>query len=59
MLSCGGIGHDGARAIGATIWPGQAIMAGTMKAPMAKVPPGVQQVWVEGGVIEGEKEKAA
>ncbi|WP_185268915.1 hypothetical protein [Halopseudomonas xiamenensis] len=37
----------------------QAFMAGTMKAPMARVPPGVQQVWVEGGVIEGETEKAA
>src|SRR5699024_5036797 len=37
----------------------QAFMAGTMKQPMAKLPPGVQQVWVEGGVIEGAKEKAA
>src|SRR5690606_23065417 len=37
----------------------QAFMAGTMKAPMAKVPPGVQQVWVESGVIDGEKKVAA
>lgn len=37
----------------------QAFMAGTMKAPMAKLPPGVQQVWVEGGVIEGAKKVAA
>lgn len=38
---------------------GQAFMAGTMKAPMAKLPPGVQQVWVEDGFIGMEKEKAA
>lgn len=37
----------------------QAFMAGTMKAPMAKVPSGVQQVWIEGGVIEGAKKEAA
>lgn len=37
----------------------QAFMAGTMKAPMAKLPPGLQQVWIEGGVIEEEEDKAA
>ncbi len=37
----------------------QAFMAGTMKAPMDKLPPGVQQVWIEDGIIEGDEEKAA
>lgn len=26
-------------------------MAGTMKEPMAKAPAGIQQVWIQGGVI--------
>ena len=37
----------------------QAFMAGTMKAPMAKLPQGVQQVWIDGGVIAGEKKEEA
>lgn len=32
----------------------QAIMAGTMKEPMAKVPNGIQQVWIESGVLADE-----
>ncbi|MNZ50195.1 hypothetical protein D3C78_679790 [compost metagenome] len=36
-----------------------AIIAGTMKAPMATTPPGLQAVWVEGGVIGSAMEAAA
>lgn len=36
-----------------------AVMAGTMKEPMAKVPTGIQQVWIRGGVISDAEEKAA
>lgn len=36
-----------------------AIIAGTMKAPMAATPPGLQAVWVEGGVIGTAMEAAA
>lgn len=36
-----------------------AIIAGTMKAPMASTPPGLQAVWVEGGVIGNAMEAAA
>ena len=32
----------------------QAIMAGTMKEPMAKVPSGIQAVWIESGVLADE-----
>lgn len=36
-----------------------AVMAGTMKEPMAKVPAGIQQVWIQNGVISDAEEKAA
>lgn len=36
-----------------------AVLAGTMKEPMAKVPAGIQQVWIEGGVIESAPASAA
>lgn len=36
-----------------------AILAGTMKEPMAKVPAGIQSVWIESGVIGGEPVSAA
>lgn len=36
-----------------------AVMAGTMKEPMAKVPAGIQQVWVQGGVITSQEQAAA
>lgn len=35
------------------------IIAGTMKAPMASTPPGLQAAWVEGGVIGNAMEAAA
>ncbi|WP_278441053.1 AAA family ATPase [Pseudomonas oryzihabitans] len=36
-----------------------AVLAGTMKEPMAKVPAGTQQVWIQGGIIlEAEIEAA-
>ena len=38
---------------------GSAILAGTMKEPIAKVPAGIQQVWVAGGVIDSEPASAA
>lgn len=28
-----------------------AVMAGTMKEPMANAPAGIQQVWIKGGII--------
>ncbi len=36
-----------------------AVMAGTMKEPMAKVPAGIQQVWVQGDVITNQERAAA
>ena len=36
-----------------------AVMAGTMKEPMAKVPAGIQQVWIQGGVITETEAQAA
>ncbi|MHB0820092.1 AAA family ATPase [Stutzerimonas stutzeri] len=36
-----------------------AILAGTMKEPMAKVPSGIQAVWIEDGVIHGQLASAA
>lgn len=36
-----------------------AVMAGTMKEPMAKVPTGIQQVWIQGGVITNQEQAAA
>ncbi|KTT33783.1 hypothetical protein SB18R_03070 [Pseudomonas oryzihabitans] len=36
-----------------------AVMAGTMKEPMAKVPAGIQQVWIRGGVITNQEQAAA
>lgn len=36
-----------------------AVMAGTMKEPMAKLPAGIQQVWIQNGVISDAEEKAA
>ena len=36
-----------------------AVMAGTMKEPMAKVPAGIQQVWIQGGVITNQEQAAA
>lgn len=35
-----------------------AVMAGTMKEPMAKVPAGIQQVWVQGAVITDQEQAA-
>ena len=35
------------------------ILAGTLKQPMATVPPGMQAVWIDGGVIHGNQAKAA
>lgn len=37
----------------------QAIMAGTMKAPMAKLPKGMQQAWIADGVIVNTEDLAA
>lgn len=36
-----------------------AIIAGTLKQPMATVPTGMQAVWIDGGVIHGNQAKAA
>ncbi|MBB3103739.1 hypothetical protein [Azomonas macrocytogenes] len=36
-----------------------AILAGTMKEPMARVPLGIQQAWIEGGVIAGDQSSQA
>lgn len=36
-----------------------AVMAGTMKEPLANVPPGIQQVWIQGGVITHQEQAAA
>ena len=30
-----------------------------MKEPMAKVPAGIQQVWIQGGVITNQEQAAA
>lgn len=37
----------------------QAVMAGTMKEPMAKVPAGIQAVWIADGVLTDQEAKAA
>lgn len=37
----------------------QALMAGTMKEPMAKLPAGIQQVWIENGVTNQPAAAAA
>lgn len=37
----------------------QAVMAGTMKEPMAKLPAGIQQVWIENGVTNQPAAAAA
>lgn len=36
-----------------------AVMAGTMKEPMAKVPAGIQQVWIQSGVITNQEQASA
>lgn len=36
-----------------------AVMAGTMKEPMAKVPAGIQQAWIRGGVITSQEQAMA
>lgn len=36
-----------------------AVLAGTMKEPMAKVPSGIQAIWIEGGVIANPQAQAA
>lgn len=37
----------------------QAVMAGTMKEPMAKLPAGIQQVWIENGITNQPAAAAA
>ena len=37
----------------------QAIMAGTMKAPMKTTPAGMQQVWIEQGAVMEQQGEAA
>lgn len=36
-----------------------AVMAGAMTQPMAKVPQGAQQVWIQSGVITNQEQAAA